>query len=357
MVPSSRLKQAALVLWSSGMTAAMFDLLAFPVMGVRAPLSYLFFGGAALLVFLAEVRQHTLRFALYRVHDLLMYSPWKYLVLYFLWISLFAAFTIDPAKSLLYASTGWFSLLAVGLGGTLLFFERDLSGPVLVVSRLQLPFFAWAAGLLVLQGNYLLHIPFPLFPLLHDDPVSFHLYFLMGVPFLLWDFLHRRRRFLSRWLSGAVLATGAATLLLSGRRFFWIAMAAGAAAYVAVAVYKRARLRSLPALALAALAAAGLFWSMKWIPLMSEKREAVLRELVLLGSYYEERLGSQLRVTGMVLEESRWLGTGLGLADLRGVWARVPAEAGVPGVALYFLFFVSLLIRRCAPPSPRMRGE
>ncbi len=343
MIDSSRLKQWALILWSGGMTAAMFDLLAFPIGGMRAPLSYLFFFLAAAMAFWAEKKQHTLRFALYRVHDLLMFSPWKYLVLYFLWISLFAAFTFDPAKSLIYAATGWFSLIAVGLGGTLLFYEKDISGPVLMVSRLPVPFFAYSIGLLSLQINYLVHPIFPGVPLLHSDPVSFHLYFLMGLPFLLWDFTYRRRTLLPRWISGAVIATGCATLFYSERRFFLLALAGTIFVYAAVALYKRARLRSVLALSILAAVGGGVAWASKWIVPVGEHREAVIREMVSLSSYYEDRLTSQIKLAWMVLSETRWLGTGLGLADLRGVWVRVLAEAGVPGLFLYCLFFLSLL--------------
>ena len=126
--------------WSLGLALTAFDILYIPVFQWRASVSYLFFAIAFFLVAWAEKREFSTRIFLYRLHDVAIYSPWKYLLLYFLWISIFSPFSQEPLTSLLFATNGWLSLVAVGLTAQFIFCERGEHGVLLLPDRLKIAF-------------------------------------------------------------------------------------------------------------------------------------------------------------------------------------------------------------------------
>lgn len=339
---TSFVREAGAFAWCLGLVVIALDFLAVSVLGRPASLSYPFFLLAALLAAWAEKREFGTRVALYRVHDAVIYSPWKYLLLYFLWISVFAPFTANPVPSIVYAANGWLSLLTVAVTAQFLFCERGLHGAVLLPKRLRLAFRVYCGTLLLLLVSTLLHLFWPDLPfgLRVDEQANLFLYFTIGFPFLFWDLLKAGRRLLPTWLSFVTILLGSATVLLIGRRFYQAALAAGVAGVLAFFIYKQSKwqktmwrgaaLGSLVAGAVAALSAA------------LAASDLFGRALDYARRLMEERMSSSYLPALATLRDSSYLGQGIGLSSFRGVWPRLLAEAGVVGFALYSAFFVSL---------------
>ncbi len=324
------------VLWSTGFGIAAFDLLSINAFGWRAPISYIFFWSAAVLCYLAEKREFGARVVLYRLHDLAILSSWKYLFLYFLWISLLSGFT---ERSLVYGLTGWFSLIAVGFTAHFLFCERDNEQVFLLPKRLRIAFWVYSCSLILLFGNHVAHFLFPAgkIALIHRDPVSFFLYFAIGLPFLIWDFWNTRRHILPQAVSGTVMALGTASLLFSERMLFLLSLGFCTVSVLLFALYKRFRLkRFVFSVVTIGIISAALFY-------LLFLQNQPIEEIRALADYYQMRLTSDLLGAWIALKGSHFLGTGVGVTELRGVWVRVAAESGVVGLAFYSMFFLSLV--------------
>jgi hypothetical protein len=338
-----RLRDGACVLWSLGLAVLAFDFLSLPIFDWKASASYFFFGAAAFCLAWAEKREFGSRVALYRLHDLVIYSPWRFLLLYFLWISVFSPFTSRPLASLVYATNGWASLLLIALTAQLVFSERAVNGIVLVPSRLALAFWSYSLTVSLLLANVLFHLfaPSSAFPMLVNEQANLFLYFTLGLPYLLWDFLKDGRRLLPRWLSGITVLMGAVTTLLLNHRFYASAIALTVAAVFGLFVLKKIGLRR--ALLLGGFIAG---WGLAFALLLL----LAVEQLGLRPFLDQERLALTERMRGnflaavQALTETYGLGTGLGLTSLRGVWTRVLAEAGVVGFALYLAFFLNMLL-------------
>lgn len=339
---TSRLRWVACALWSLGLAVLAFDFLSLPIFDWKASVSYIFFSGAAVVTAWAEKREFGSRVALYRLHDVIIYSPWRFLLLYFLWISVFSPFTSAPLASLVYATAGWASLLTIGLAAQFIFSERTLNGIVLVPSRLTLAFWCYCLTVSLLLANAIFHlfVPSPAFPMLVSEQANLFLYFTIGLPYLLWDFLKNGRRLVPRWLSGVTVLMGAVTTLLLNHRFYAAAIALSVAAIFGLFIFKKIGLRR--AFLLGGFIAG---WGLAFALLLL----LVLEEFGLKHLLDQERFLLTDRMRGNVLAatealfQSYGLGAGLGLTKLRGVWTRVLAEAGLVGAALYLAFFVNLL--------------
>ncbi|MGE3260413.1 MAG: hypothetical protein AB7K68_01425 [Bacteriovoracia bacterium] len=336
------LRDVACWSWCFGLVVIALDFLAVQVDGKRVSLSYLFFAAATAAAFWAEKREFGSRIFLYRLHDSIIYSPWKFLLLYFLWISVFSPFTADPMASLLYATNGWLSLFTVGVAAQFIFCERGTQGVILLPARLRLAFFFYSVTVGLLLLSTLAHLFFPQLPfgLLIDEQANLFLFFTIGFPFLIWDFLKRGRRLLPPWLTGLTMMLGAASTLLIARHFYQASLAFALASVVALFVYKQMPWRRVLFLAapLAALAAALMVAIMAFLK---------SNGLWLLGLRYAQQLMESRMKTSVapaveILVRSKFLGEGLGLTSIRGVWPRVLAEAGVVGLVLYGAFFLSL---------------
>lgn len=339
---TSRLRMAACVLWSAGLAVLAFDFLSLPIFDWRASLSYVFFGASAATTVWAEKREFGTRVALYRLHDAVIYSPWRFLLLYFLWISVFSPFTPAPLASLVYASAGWASLVTIGITAQFVFSERTLNGIVLVPSRLAIAFFTWCLTICLVLANVLLHlvVAAPWFPMLVSEQANLFLYFTLGLPFLLWDFLKQGRHMVPRFLSGITVLFGVVTILLLNHRFYAASIALTVAAIFGLFLYKRIRLQK--ALLLAGFVAG-------WALALGLLFLVWVERLGLKHLLEQEREGLAIRMAGNflgmyeALVKSKGLGAGLGLTDVRGVWARVLAEAGLVGFFLYAAFFLNVL--------------
>lgn len=337
-----RLRSAACVFWSLGLAVLAFDFLSLPVFDWKASASYFFFGFSAVATGWAEKREFGSRVAAYRLHDAVIYSPWRFLLLYFLWISVFSPFTARPLASLVYATSGWASLILIALTAQFVFSAHTLNGIVLVPARLAIAFWSYCLSVSVLLANVLLHLfaPTPLFPMLVNEQANLFLYFTLGLPYLLWDFLKDGRRLLPRWLSGITVLMGAVTILLLNHRFYSAAIALTVAAIFGLFLYKKLRLHR--ALLLGGFIAGwGLAFGLLLLLAVEQLGFKHLLELERIA--LTERMRGSFLAAAEAVVQSYGLGAGLGLTNLRGVWTNVLAEAGVVGFALYLAFFVNVL--------------
>lgn len=340
---TKQLRRFACWSWSLGLALTALDVLYIPIFQWRASVGYIFFTLAAFLVAWAEKREFSTRIFLYRLHDVAIYSPWKYLLLYFLWISIFSPFTNAPFTSLLFATNGWLSLGAVGLMAQFIFCERGEHGVLLLPDRLKIPFRFYSAAVFLLMSNTLLHLFYPdlSVPMLIKDQVNFFLFFLVGLPFLLWDFLKDGRRMMWRSWSGFVLILGSVTSILIGRMIFQVSLLFCFGAILLLFVYKKIRFANALKLSFGGVAIFTLVLYLLRSLLLSEN--SWMLELEHARSAMEEYMKSPFLHAVDILVQSKYLGMGLGLSDLRGVWGRVLAEAGIVGFLLYAAFFVSVL--------------
>ncbi len=339
---TAQLRLAACVFWSLGLAVLAFDFLSLPVLEWKASASYIFFSFAALVTVWAEKREFGTRVALYRVHDAVIYSPWRFLLLYFLWISVFSPFTASPVASLVYATNGWLSLLAIGLTAQFIFSERAIHGIVLVPSRLRIAFWSYCFTVSLLLANGLIHLFFPTsaLPMLVNQQANLFLYFTMGLPFLLWDFLKDGRRMVPRWLSGLTVCMGGITTLLLNQRFYLAAFTLSVGAIFGLFLLKRIHLRQ--ALMLAGLLSGWAVAAGLGLLLLLDReglRYALEQERAALAA----RMVSNFSLAWESLQQTNGFGRGLGSVNLRGVWTRVLAEAGVVGFLLYLAFFLNVL--------------
>lgn len=319
-----------------------FGFLSLPVLEKRASASYICFVLAAFCSAWAEKREFGARVALYRLHDATIYSPWRYLLLYFLWISIFSPFTSSPVASVVYAANGWLSLITIGITAQFVFSERTIHGIVLLPARLGMAFWCYCLTVSLLLANSLAHVLLPgtALPMLVNEQANLFLYFTAGLPFLLWDFLKDGRRLVPRWLSGLTVAMGCVVTVLLQQRLFSAAILASVGAVLALFVLKRIRLRRMLLLAgfLSGWAIAAALGLLLWLEHSGLRNALELNRL---------ELAERMRGNFTVAVDSLWLthglGRGLGVTNLHGVWTRVLAEAGVVGFLLYLAFFLSVL--------------
>lgn len=332
--------------WCSGLVVTALEFLSIHLLGKRVSLGYLCFGAGAVAAFWAEQREFGTRIFLYRLHDSVIYGPWKFLLLYFLWISVFSPFTLNPVASLAYATNGWLSLITVGVAAQFIFCERGADGAVVLLpNRLRLAFLVYASTVCALLAATLARLFFPAFPL--DLQVSgqanLFLFFAMGMPYLVWDFLKRGRRLLPPWLSTLTLVFGTVATFLIGRKFYQASLAFGLVAVFAFFIYKQTPWRRMLYLMLPLLTVAAAFFFLLTFYLESHGllREGLDYARMLMESRMETSVGPAIET----LYRTNFLGEGLGLTDIRGVWPRVLAEAGVVGFFFYAAFFLSLAAR------------
>lgn len=329
--------------WSLGLGLLAFDFLSLPVFRWRASAAYVLFSLAALCLAWAEKREFGTRVFLYRLHDSVIYSPWKFLLLYFLWISVFSPFTASPLASFVYATNGWMSLFLIGVSAQFIFCERTVTGIFLLPERLALAFRVYAVTVSLLMANTLLHLFFPAspLPLVMSQQAGLFLYFSMGLPFLLWDFIKDGRRLLPRFLSLFTIWIGTVAVMLIGRKVNYAALALILGGVLALFVFKKIRPRRSLQLGFG-VAACAVF--------LASLLAYTLRSQAPWGNALEQaRLGMENQVRGTfgrgweILVSSRFVGEGVGVTEIHGIWGRIMAEAGVVGAALYAGFFINLL--------------
>ena len=347
------LRTCAAFLWSFGLASVAFDrVYLFSAGEQNAKVAYLFFGLAAAACCWAEKREFGTRVFLYRLHDIAVSGPWQYLLLYFLWVNLFAPFTVNPIQSVVYALAGWFGLASVGFTAQLIFCDRGTRGIALVPSRLRLAFLSYNFSVLALSLSYLLARLAPdlgVLPLF-ENRVDALIYFTAGFPFLVWDFANPKRQLMPRALVALTAMSMMAALFLMRELVFLAAALSAPAALLAIGIYKRIRLqRSLAVFAALCLLGINGVFIYSQIPATSTARELIDARLGESAMQVERKLRSyvpELHETVATLKSTHFLGAGVGSSNIpRGVWLQILAETGVVGLALYLAFFASLIHR------------
>ena len=339
---TATLREAAAYTWAAGLAVIALDFLSLPLLQWRVSFSYALFALATFAVAWAEKREFGTRVFLYRLHDAVIYAPFKYLLLYFLWISLFSPFTPVPVASLLYAANGWLSLFAVAISAQFIFCERTTQGLVLLPDRLALVFRVYGVTVGGLLLFLLLSIFFPALPAeaIVGNQANLFLYFTLGLPFLLWDFVKEGRRLLPRLLSLGAICPGAIVLLLVGRKYFQLSLAASVVGVLGVFLYKAVRPR-LPTIRIAAVALVAGLGALAAAAAL-QARAPLQEGLEHIRFAMEAKMRGSFAPAMQALWETKLLGKGLGVTDMTGVWARVLAEAGIIGFVLYGAFFLNL---------------
>ncbi len=346
-----KLRYMAALFWSLGFALVVFDYFyLWEIKNINIRLSYLLFflaGGACCW---AENREFGLRVALGHFHDIATSSPWKYLLLYFLWVNLFAPFTENPQLSVLYACGGWFSLLVVAFSARLIFCEYSIRGVRLVPVRLKVLFSTYCISVILLSISYFIFYLLPGWgwsPLSRSlDGVS--LYFLMGFPFFLWDFLNPKRQLLPKWLLALAIMCMIGTLFLLKNYLFLFGMALAVLGLLALGIYKRLRfIRSLGYLSLLCLFFLNFLFLYSKIPTSHPAKGYIQGKLDRSKSVVSKEVEPVLKSLESVhqsLMATNYLGVGIGNGKLyRGVWLNVLSELGIIGLFLYSAFFVSLM--------------
>ena len=325
--------------WSIGLVILGCDFLSLDLVGYRASFSYFFFAFAAFFTLWAEKREFGTRISLYRLHDALIFSPWKYLLLYFLWISVFSPFTADPFRSLLYSANGWFSLLAVGITAQFAFCDRSERGVMLRPDLLRIVFFAYSGTLLLLFAYSFARLLIgTISTSIVNDQINLFLYFLVGFPYLLWDALKDGRRMLPRAWNSIAIVMGIIHLFLFASRYFKFSVVLCFLVIFSLFLYKKIRMQRavvlVGTLAVAALIGFAILFTMA--PLSIGKTSELFQTNLALQTKDSFSLAFQ------ILKKTHFMGEGMGLVPLRGLF-KVLAEAGIVGFVLYLGFFGNIL--------------
>lgn len=343
-----KLKEWACWAWCGGLAVIALDFLYLPLGLEKASLSYLFFSLAGLLVVWSEKREYGTRVFLYRIHDSIFHTPWKYLVFYFLWICIFSSFLGKPMAATLYALNGWLSLLAVGITAYFLFVETTLSGLSILIGRLRVALKFFCVTVLFLFCLELAQIAFArsfhrAFILPSIERLNFFFYFLIGMPYLAWDLLRKEKRMLPVWLLVVTLFAGTMEVVIVGRWIYFLTFSFVLALLFLLYFWKQ-RARKFPYLFFA-VAAGFLFFLFLLLIWNSLPTTVFWQRIAGLQGDLEAKMKNPYLEAVALLWNTRFLGVGIGQTGLRGVWVRVIAEGGLIGFVFYFLFFTSILHR------------
>lgn len=343
MIRADQIRNVALIFWSLGLTAIAIDFFSFPILQWQASLSYIPFSISFLLLIWAEKREFSTRVFLYRLHDILIFSSWRYFLLFFLWISIFSPFSPDPVASILYSTNGWLSFFVVGVSAQFLFLEHRPESIYLLPNRLSFAFRVYAISLCILFLHVLLTMTIDSnFPVFVSKKENLLLYFVMGFPFLLWDFSKSGRKLIPPYLSFVSLLLGVVTTLLLGRKFFSLVLICSVAGVFSLYVYKKAKSR--PYILGSIVLTAGIFLTaIMGAFLKSDEIRAWTLQKV--RSELEMNLSSRILPTWSALVDSGFLGKGVANSNVSGMWFKILSETGVVGTILVGCFFLSLLWR------------
>ncbi len=341
MIRSEGIRQIALLFWSLGMMTLAIDFYSLPFLRWQVSISYIPFGAAFCLLIWAEKREFSTRVFLYRLHDVLIFSSWRYLLLFFLWVSIFSPFSANPIASIVYSINGWISLFVVGVAAQFLFCEHRPNSIYLLPHRLAFVFRVYSFTLIALFLHVLLPILFSLdSPLIVKKTENLFLYFVMGFPFLLWDFSKSGRRLLPRGLSFCAVLLGVSTILLLGRKFFSLVLFVSAFGVVALYFYKR--MKSKPyVLALILLISGISFTGVMGAFLKSNELRSWTLQKVRLE--LETNLSVRILPTVSALQESSFMGKGVANSEVKGLWFKLLSETGIIGTLFFLGFFLSIL--------------
>lgn len=341
---TERLRLLASWFWALGLGMVGLGFLTLDLMSWRISLSYGAFLVSFLILSWAEQREFGVRQYLYRLHDAVFSGPWKFLLLYFLWISVWSLVAVS-ISTFLFVINGWISLFSVTIGAQFLFCERSGSKLVLLPHRLGHAFVFYSMIVFFLLFNSMLHILIPGFPLplILEEQANLIAYFLLGAPFLFWDLAKRGRYFLWRPFNFLLLVLGVNSVFFMGGIFHWLAMAfiiVALALLFLLKFYDRKRVKMLFLLLIPSTFVFGIvfLFIVHYLQIDLPRERAVQ---ILL----ENRLVQNLRLALIALQSSKFMGLGAGNTEIVGVFSRVLAEAGILGFSFFLAFFLSLLVQ------------
>jgi len=341
---TEKLRLVASWFWAIGLGIVGLDFLTLHFLSWKISLSYVAFIISFLLLSLAEKREFGMRQYLYRLHDTVFSGPWKFLLLYFLWISI-SSLVAFSLSTFLFVINGWISLFSVALGAQFLFCERSGNRLLLLPSRLGAAFRIYASILFFLLSNTILHLVFPSFPLplLVEEQANLIAYFLLGSPFLFWDLAKKGRYLLWRPFNFLLLVIGVNSVFFFGGVFHWLSLIFIILALSALFLLKFYHKKRVKILLTSLLPAAFLFALLILFSLNHFQIELPQERAIQL--LVENRLVQNFRLAWVSLQTSPFMGLGAGNTAIAGAFSKVLAEAGVVGFSFFIAFFLSLFVQ------------
>ena len=318
----------------------------------EARLSYAFFALALGFCLWAEKREFGTRVTLYRLHDLAVSPPWCYLLLFFLWVNLFAPFSASPLRGVVHACAGWFALVAIAFSAQLTFCERSERGVTLLPTRLQTAYLAVLLSIYVFAGVDVISYLLPALgwaPGMLDRRETY-LFLVLAAPFLIWDFTNSSRRLAPRFFVGPALMLVAAALFLQRAWLLGAGFIAGILGVFLISLKQKIR-PSGAFLGLAALCliSVNLAFIAREFPTWNTTKASLIQVVEARGETIDRRLAREIpkiRESWEHLQSTKFLGMGVGASSFdRGMWLRLASETGIIGISLYLIFFLSLASR------------
>jgi hypothetical protein len=335
-------RNSATYLWVLGLAMLSADFFSFHFVERTVSLSYGAFLASFLCMAWAEKREFSTRIFLYRLHDVVIFGVWRYLFLALIWITLVSQVPIRGILPTLQVSHLWFSFFCIGINAQFLFCDRSGRMVFLRPDRLAVAFQAFGYSLLLTFAILQLQLLGISTGVPEPKQKSLFVYFLLGLPFLMWDVVRpTANRFLPRLLSLSLIVVGLGTVLLLGRKLYMLSALFALLLLLSAFLYKGVKPKNWWITASAALFGSFVFsLTLRQLLLSSQGLAEEFQNLRL--TLEREAMGTFLS-TWQAWSDSHWYGGGLGTAERKGLWARVIAESGLIGLVLYFLFFGSLL--------------
>lgn len=324
------LKSAATLFWCAGFFTAPFDSLNLEFFDWKIPLCFGLFFCATILCLWSEKREFSTRFAAYRVYDIAINTSWKYLLIYFLWVSIFARFTEFPLKSIVYALGGWGAYFTIGVSAQLLFCERK-EELYLIRERLKILYISFCAAIFVGMLSLGIDWGMGLNVSLVGDLANFLFFAALGMPALLWDLFLHRQKFVSHRFNFLILFFVFLGLVLTKRYVFLSSLA------IICLSFGWIRLTIKPNF----FRALALLLSVGFVAVLAGY--SIFSNFDYFHDLLRERLEVSIYDAFQVAASYRYLGEGIGISENRnGIWAQILAEHGIVGILLYGSFVLSL---------------
>lgn len=330
--------------WALGLGVVGLDFLTLHFLSWKISISYVAFIISFLLLSVAEKREFGMRQYLVRLHDTVFSGPWKFLLLYFLWISV-SSLVAFSLSNFLFVINGWISLFSVALGAQFLFCERSGNRLILLPARLGAAFRVYASILFFLLSNAILHLVFPDFPLplLVEEQANLITYFLLGSPFLFWDLAKKGRYLLWRPFNFLLLVIGVNSVFFFGGVFHWLSLGFivfSLSILFLLKFYHKKRVKFL----FLALAPAATVFAFLILFLLNHLQVELPQERA-IQILVENRLVHNFRLAWISFQASPLMGLGAGTTAIAGAFSKVLAEAGLVGFSFFLAFFLSLFVQ------------
>lgn len=393
------------LLWCLGFTLVTFDQVAtFKVSGFTVKIYYFFFAAAALLFTLSPSYEKPLLKILEGIWAIIARSPLLWFFLLLVYYTAMSPFSVLPKKSIAYSLLGWFQLFTTAGTGFLIWKEAVKRGDawklwlwcigisMIVLSLITITdyfafFHGFRDGLIGFNQDTNTHINVSRPHAFAYEPSYLALYLSLCTAFLYTDLILEgagNRKLPTIFTSTAIALTIAALFLCSSRSG-WVVFAF----YISsLTLWHYLKEKTIPKafryfVVLAIALVLGLFL------LSPQKQLDGLKERFITPFLTMEDGPTKARVKSMlhgveIAQDTHYTGTGLGAsyfywinkwdpgyADIglpkfeqgaevvMSLWAQVFAEAGIPGLLLYFIFAVQMIralhqrVRRKSNPQAR----